>query len=302
MDFVAVQCPHCSSTKVAEYDGRHYRCGHCGSMFLRATTGPGEPPAPPPAKKASPAPWVALALIVPLGLVGLAGATGGVLYLTKRRSAVAPGPRTPLPHRPPNTVSAPAPEPPKARLASVREGRTIVKGAFWLVSYENVGKTPIGRPSVRVSLFDAAGRRLTEQQGWARRQILPPGESTVVLVSVPDVPAFARSEVAPQEPEAPQGWEKEAGVSVAEFTVQPRGSSADVVGTVKNDGASTLRFVQAVVVGRGADGTPVSYGDGYASVKELAPRASSGFKVSLGTWQIEPPLRYEVFAVGRPRD
>lgn len=203
---------------------------------------------------------------------------------------------------PPTTVVAAAPPTPTAELTQVVEATTSIGGKFFLAEYSNTGTIRIDRPSVIVSGFDANGARVVEQAGYAVRARLEPGESIVVLALIAAPPAGAtRYEVRAKPPESSGYSTPEVAVEIVESREQTSfGSTRKLVGTVRNNTATDVRFTRIVSVGRDADGRPCSFADGIPSETSLAAGASTGFDLSVGTFQASPPVRWEITAFGRP--
>jgi hypothetical protein len=273
-------------------------------------------PVPPPPLKQSPKPVRNAGLLLPLLVGGVAvcvlvGA-GAFFVVARGRAAPSAGWEEPPAYAPAVTTAkatAARPTPagndgqeitPKASLARVREGRTSIGGLFWLATYTNSGTVPIADPSAVASLFDATGKRVAEQPGYAVKKLLAPGESTPMLILVANAPKFAKAVVNLRDPEAPRYARDVLTPAVKEFTVGKGRFGRSAVGTVRNDQQTALRFIQIVVVGRDAQGDIVSYADGYATAKQLAPGQESGFDISLGTFEIEKPAKWEAFAVASP--
>ncbi len=307
--FIELKCPRCLSSSCAPIDPLHYRCAHCQTVFLRDAPPPRQdaPPVPPPVPYYAPpqasshGPLLALAAIAVLTLL-LMGA--GAAFFLAHRPAPRGVPAAGRPVQPVSVVETPAVPAvatpvPRAQLDAVRQGKSLTS-PFWLATYKNVGTVPIARPAARVSLFDASGHRVGEQSGYGKVSTLGPGQSTPILVLYMQAPTFARADVKPIDPEAPTYDDGEVPVSITEQSVAPPvyGQVA-VVGTVKNSTAGTVKFVHVVVEGVDGAGAIVSLADGYATTTTLGAGAASGFNVSTGTFQVEVPAKYRVFAVAR---
>ncbi len=336
MQTVVVRCPHCHAPQPEARASGQYTCAYCRHAFAvagaTAATYPAPPvprtvtpPTPPPpiAGTRSTVPRLALALVaIPLVLcVGVAvirsvavsgksalagtndgdepGAGAGILPALG--AGVVPSVAPSSPTVTPTSVSAAPAVVARAELRNVAEGTTMIGGKFWLADYVNVGDAPIERPSVVVSLFDAAGTRVGEQRGFAEREWLAPGASTAILVLVSSPPVYARAEMAAVGPEAAGAIDPQVGLEVLGVTERADGSSVHrkLTGTVRNGAPHPLRFPQVVAIGRSASGAPVSIANGYAtSSREIPAGGESGFELSVGTFEIERPARWELFGVG----
>ena len=319
---VEIACPRCGSTVSSAAVGDNYQCAHCQTRFVlvRATEGSQAVVvrAAAPGRGARVAVVVVGAVVVGAMLASWAlrpqaaerareGA--GVPRAAERRAAaegaaLQRGASVDVPAVGAVEVAvaeAAPPPPPQAELRGTIQGTLSIGGHYWLTTYANVGATAIGRPSVGVSLFDAGGKRVGEEQGFAEVSVLEPGATVPVLVLASAPPAYARAEIAPVAPEAASYETPDVPVSVREMTVQAGGlGRSECVGTVVNESGGPVEFTKVLVIGRDAEGALVSYAYGYATTTALAAGAESGFKVSLGTWEVRPPVKYEALALARP--
>ncbi|MDB4996742.1 MAG: hypothetical protein JWM74_4174 [Myxococcaceae bacterium] len=310
MSFVPVACPRCQSPRVDRLDATHYRCVHCQAMFVRDVP-PGEmapSPVGPPSTYVHYAPTpssrapllIGIAAAIFFVLVG-AGAVGAVLL---RRPAPAPRPVTIDPILRPTTgtaatANAPERDAPLAPQARVKSFRKQASGSstFWLVIYENSGTTTIRDPAARVSLFDATGHRVLEQPGYAKTKQLAPGETTPILVLAMSPPAFTRAEVAVVTPRAPSSYDTlPVPLEIVDFVPRKDNTFTKITGTVKNSSKQPVQFIEVVVTGVDASGEVVSLADGYATERQLAPGASTGFEITSGVFDVAPPTKYRVVA------
>lgn len=287
--------------------GDTYQCAHCHTRFVLERPAAGAPRTV--VIQAAPVQRSAVVLIL-VGVL-LAAAAAAIVLLRSGGGTTSPSPvrgdpvvavSTPAdaaaPAVPFKAVAAEvtAPDPPKAELEGTRRGETSIGGHFWLTTYVNVGTVPIGRPSVTVSLFDEGGKRVGEERGYAEVPVLAPGDRAPVLVLASKPPKYSRADLS-VDPQ-PQGYESPAlPLTVREMTVQS-GSfrQTEAVGTVVNEGDGPVDFAQVVVMGRDAEGALVSYAHGYTTVTALAPGVDSGFKISMGTWELEKATSYEAIA------
>ena len=188
---------------------------------------------------------------------------------------------------------------PAAEVRNLGEGTTRTGARIWLLDYVNVGTTPIARPNVTVSMFDAAGQRVGEQNGYARRDELGPGQSVTILVLKTNPPEFVRNEVQIAAPRPLTGESHEVVLSVIEQQVQRERFGQTLVGTVRNDSGVLARFAKVIVVGRDATGKPVAFADTFVTNRDLPPGQESGFSVRVGAFVLSEPVSYEVTSVGR---
>ena len=62
-----------------------------------------------------------------------------------------------------------------------------------MMDYTNNRQSPIARPQVVISMFDAAGQRIGEKPGFSRHNVLGAGQRSTILVLEPDPsPQLAR--------------------------------------------------------------------------------------------------------------
>lgn len=194
----------------------------------------------------------------------------------------------------------PPPPTPTAEIGHVKSGMSRTTGSYiWLVDYRNTGTVPIARPAVVAELLDTSGQVVAEQRGYGRRSVLPPGESTTILVLQRDPPEHASTRVEVRDP-SPVRFEREAAMEVASHEVSG-GRRPRVTGTVRNGTAAAAEFVNVVAVGRDAEGHPVAFASSFASPRDLPPGAEASFTIRVGTFMLGEPTTYEVFAYGRPQ-
>ena len=320
---VEIACPRCGSTVSSAAVGDTYQCAHCQTRFVLVRANQGSQAVVVRAAPSGRGARVALAV------AGAAVALGGVVAVRALgphdvpKGAMGAGevaaPRGPArvalaTAAPPSggegaapagasvaVAEAAPPPPPQAELQGTIRGTLSIGGHYWLTNYVNVGAIPIGRPSVGVSLFDEGGKRVGEERGFAEVSVLEPGASVPVLVLASAPPAYARAEIAPVAPEAARYETPDVPVSVREMTVQAGSlGRSECVGTVVNESGGPVEFTKVLVTGRDAEGALVSFANGYATTTALAAGAESGFKVSIGTWEVRPPVKYEAWALARP--
>jgi hypothetical protein len=307
---VEIECPRCSAGEPEKLSEEQFRCSHCGAIFVvdRGTKPhavvPRLSPVAPPSRVR-----FGTVVLVGVAVLAAAGVWSGIQGSRRRaereerehvsRSLAPTGSRDRLRGGPRVSISrVEKVEAPVAKITFTKKGRLSIGGDFWLLTYTNAGKIPISRPAAVVSLFDDAGHRVGEQVGYSPVKLLEAGASVPVLVLVSKPPVYARVEIAPQEPRPPSDYDRTpVSVTVVESIVRASyGSMKEAVGTVRNDTAQPVRFIQVVVIGRNAKGELVSLASGYSTTSNLEPKATSGFKVSIGTFEIEAPARYEIFA------
>jgi hypothetical protein len=193
----------------------------------------------------------------------------------------------------------PNPDPPVARLGKPIAGQNSVS-RFWLIPYTNEGTSPIARPQVMVRTYSDLDELMAEETGFAQIDRLDPGKTAIVLVLAQSEMKFSRFEVSPAEPKI-ASWEKIQAATVTEWREEkPDIGLSKIAGMAKNEWTGTLSFVIVEALGRNAAGEVVAYSNGYLNDSDLDPGESSGFALTLGVWEAEPPVRWELVAHGRP--
>jgi hypothetical protein len=320
MSFLEINCPRCSSHRVEQADAVHYRCLHCQSFFMRDGA---PPPMPPPAPAPVPVTsftgpgvripvqrrtnsgaligvLIAVGLVVGIVIIAVVGAAVSSARRARNLEPIPTATFEPVSTVTPSLVGQPTGPAPHSRIKSFKKGETINGDPFWILLYENTGESPIGNASARVSAFDGAGHRLDEASGFAVNKNLLPKKTTPVLILGKKI-LSAKEELEAQTPELPSSYDAgQLEMTVTDFTARKDHTLTDIVGTVKNGTTQSVRFIHVVAVGLDARGDTVSYADTFASAKELAPGATSGFKVNSGTFEISPPVRYQLFSVAMP--
>jgi hypothetical protein len=310
---VPITCPNCGSADLAERGPSDYRCNHCGSFFLARAgaalpSHPHPPHAPhPPHPPNLPHPPNILSgprrSSFPLVVLGVLFA---MMILGAVASAVLGGRAPPPPptYEPPinNALEIqPSGVEPRAELGAQIDGTTRIGGRFWLIDYRNVGEVEITNAAVAVSLFDASDTRIAEQSGYATVKRLQPGKSTTILVLINQPPTYQRAQIQIVKPQSSDYGLPEVELSVSDFReTNSVGALRDIIGTVKNPHKRMVRFVNVLVVGRDASDQPVSFATGIPTNNEIEAGGESGFSVNVGTFEVEPPKKWEVTVVGSP--
>jgi hypothetical protein len=295
---VRITCPSCGSADLEGRSASDYRCNHCGTFFVAKPAAP-DPAAPEPimprwtkeARPRRPAPFIVAGVLVALVVVG---ATTSMVIL--RSGSVAPPPPA---YEPPPSTYEPASA--SAELGAQIDGTTRNGLRFWLIDYRNTGIAEITNAGVVVSLFDASGARVAEQTGYSTVKRLQPGKRTTILVLLNTAVTQQRAEISMMKPSSSSYGLPEVELTVSDFRENPTfGSLRDIIGTVRNPNKRQVRFVNVLIVGRDSNEQPVSYATGTASQSEIDAGGQSGFSVGVGTFEVEPPKKWEVTVVGSP--
>ena len=197
-------------------------------------------------------------------------------------------------------VKPPAPATATVNLSvqSEQASSTRSGGRFWVFGVQNGGDQTLYRPRVVVSLFDADGVRVAEQTGWTHRQIIESGESDVVMVFIKEAPEQAVRQVVQALADTSTFLKpNQLPLPVTHYQVSQQRNRYELVGDVNNPHDHTMRFIKVVAVAQNAAGQPVGVANAYATQKELAPGASSGFKISAGTFMTEAPVEWRVTSI-----
>ena len=66
-----------------------------------------------------------------------------------------------------------------------------------------------------------------------------------------------------------------------------------------NQHDKTAKYVRLIAVAYNTDGEPIGIGNAFSSIKDLAPKQASGFKVRVGTFLQGEPASWQVRALAR---
>ncbi len=322
----SLKCGQCGSPDIEFLPGGFGRCRNCKTTY--APQGRHEAPQPPlpasyPSFPQPPAtPVVAATKFNPMLLIIIGGvllpalAIGGAFLYFASYSPPEPRPqqaaRTPAAQTSTSNTGAPIRSsggsetkevavvvPPKttAELRDIRT-QTVHSVLVYVARYVNTGETVITRPSATLSLFDANGKRLVEQAGYASMDWLEPGGWCVISVSVVNAPAHERAELKLGKPKAPDYESEPIKIKLAEWNASSGGFGSDrIAGTVRNESNVAVQFVKIIVYGLDAEGLPVSDSYAYATEDEIAPGGESGFQVMVTSLAVGPAAKYQVQAV-----
>jgi hypothetical protein len=287
---LTTRCPACLSLDVVPVQPIGWSCRNCGARF---TTEGGQILVQPRSGRGR-------AWLIAAGVVTACLAAG--LWALRDPEPVAPpapAAATPTEVPPPAAVTAPVSNgPAQAELVDVRDASTNLGDRYWLMTYRNTGGSTIDRPGVVVKLFDAAGAVVKEETGSGPRDQIEPGGSIPMFVLIHEPPKHARAEVSVMPPVAATrpSWKVPLQAEGLGHKRQPLGATV-VVGELVNPHGASARFIDVVVVGVDDGGRPVSWGSGIPSADTLPAGARAAFQVRMGTFEIEPPTRYQAYAV-----
>lgn len=188
--------------------------------------------------------------------------------------------------------------------AELRDVRSAVRHTVlvYMGRIVNTGETVIVRPSAVLSMFDASGKRVLEQAGYASDDWLEPGQWCPVTVSVLNPPEHQRAEFKLVKPRARDYEAEPITIKLVEWGVTRQGDTDRITGTVRNESDKTVRFVKIMAYGLDAEGLPVSDSYVYATEDEIPPGGESGFQVSTTSLRVGEAARYQVQARAMAKD
>ncbi len=179
-------------------------------------------------------------------------------------------------------------------------GTTSQGGQYWILGIQNNSESTLSRPGVMLSLFNEQGKRIEEQGGWSLREMLEPGEKSVVLVYVNEVPIEShKHELNAFSSQSKLYGSEQVEINVTDFSVAKKNKSFELIGDVVNNHDFAVKYVRLMAVAYDINGKPIGTGNAFSSVKDLAPNQSSGFKVKVGTFLQGEPDTWRVWALGR---
>lgn len=324
----SLKCGQCGSPDIEFLPGGFGRCRNCKTTYAPQAAHPAPmPPVPmppghgpqpfpqspqpssmayPPARPANAAGCI-IGLLVVFGLMAVGAAY--FLFVGSRPTFMgpedAPTPRISPSTKPAGASNQPAtvqvkdiPAPKAKRTeAELRDVRSATPHGIlvYVARYMNTGETPIVRPSAVLSLFDASGKRVAEQAGYAHVEWLAPGQWCAVSCTIAKPPEYARAELKIAKPRAPEYETQPLPMVLVEWGVDNNGFGTDrVTGTLRNETGKAVRFARIVVTGLDSAGLPVSDSYAFASEDEIAPGAESGFQVLVTSLKVGEPVRYQV--------
>lgn len=324
----SLKCGQCGSPDIEFLPGGFGRCRNCKTTYAPQGAHPAPmPPVPmPPVPVHVPQPFpqgsfpqppaaaqgtakprpVALAV---LGLLVAGALVLGGMYFVRRMAptdAWSPPAQTGPVKTSPGTSAngkASSPDgktvvevtPPKVE-AELRDVRSAVRHSVlvYVGRIVNTGETVIVRPSAVLSLFDATGKRVLEQPGYASDDWLEPGQWCPVTVSVVNAPQHERAEFKLAKPRARDYEVPPIILKLVEWGVTRQGDTDRITGTVRNESDKTVRFVKIIACGLDGEGLPVSDSYTFATEDEIAPGGESGFQVNTTSLRVGDAARYQV--------
>ena len=188
------------------------------------------------------------------------------------------------------------------KIISQFAGITSNQDKYWIVTIKNQSQQPVARAGVVISLYDETGQRIEEQKGYVKRKILAPDAQASVLVLVQKAPKFAKAEFSTFAAK-PLSFDKPyAKLEIASFITKKTKYSekfTEIIGDVYNPNDFQVDYTKIVVLAKDEKGQTIGIADGYATHSSLKPKAKSGFKVTIGAFQVKPENKFEVYAIGQ---
>lgn len=173
---------------------------------------------------------------------------------------------------------------------------------WWLLQYFNTGDVPISFPSIKCELHDASGEPF---EYIARSNVywLPTGEYAWILaMPTTDTSGDASFTVDGPKSAARQqvAWKR---LEPSQIEIEPHPNTymskfPYLTGRVANNSGSKLGSIRLQGIGYDEEDKVCAYATGYAKPTTLEAGGTSDFKFGTGTWQVRPPVRWEVESWG----
>ncbi|MFQ6101924.1 MAG: LysM peptidoglycan-binding domain-containing protein [Anaerolineae bacterium] len=196
----------------------------------------------------------------------------------------------------------PTPTPLPFGVRGVALYETPVGGLWCLGEIVNTTAFTLTNVQVRVTLFDAAGERLTEVDVFAAGDLIPPGERSpfgVLFTSPPAAWASPQVTIIRGEAAGPLA-DSYVPITVAEVEGQPSGPQFRVSGVVQNASAEqAASSVYVIATTYDAQGSVTGFRQGMVELEgTLAPGATAPFDL-LFSFHGDAPTDFNVIALGR---
>lgn len=192
-------------------------------------------------------------------------------------------------------------EKPQVNIISEVKGETITGGIYWIFAIRNDSSIKVNRANVVASLFNSSGKRVDEQAGWSKREILAPNEESVVLLYIADPPKEPYTvKLAAQGKPVGTFSVSEELLEVSDFMVKKPGEKRyEIIGDVVNTNDYQMDFVKVIAVALNKNKQPIGVADAFVSSTNIAAQQQSGFKITAGTFLTEVPDSWSLWAKGR---
>jgi DNA-directed RNA polymerase subunit RPC12/RpoP len=309
-DFETIKCPACGASDIKSISHSMGKCSYCGSKFLLTEKQlhvlKGNKPT-----------W-----IIVLALVLVISALAIYLLLQRNKPKETPlqikKPSIGIPNLKVNlpTINAKAMtisqedlkqnpdalDSPKVSILHTVKGVTSQGGIYWIMTLRNDSEQAIIQAGAVVSLLTSDNKRLEEQKGYSKISPLQPQQETSVLVYIANPPkqdyhiefdSFG-SYIKYIKP-------NQAFLNVTDFTVKPTSTNSslvNIIGDISNNNTFPVKFAKVIAIAKDANGNAIGLAEGFVTHSNLAPKATSGFKISAGTFVTQSPQSWELLAVG----
>ncbi len=190
---------------------------------------------------------------------------------------------------------------PRISITHQVKGETFGGGVYWILAIRNDSAIKVNRANVVASLFDETGKRVDEQAGWSKHEILAPTEESVVLLYIADPPKVPYTvELMAQGKPLNAFSSAEELLDVGDFIVKNTGEKRyEIIGDVVNTKEYQMDFVKVVAVAMNENNQPIGVADAFVSSTNIAARQQSGFKITAGTFLTQTPGSWSLWAKGR---
>ena len=309
-DFKIPKCPSCGSSVIETGSEKSTECSYCGSVLLLKDEKSSKVN-----NQYSKLNAVLLVLIIVGGVIALylnqikdtiekikPQIDTPIIGISKNKYAIPKMNTKAMAITPEDVAKSPTSIQPKVSIVHQSKGETIIGGLFWIVTIRNDSDKTIVRPRVIASLFDENNKRIEEQNGWSKLTQLQPGQQTEVLVLISKPPTVEYTSKLQAEAKLPNFMSvNQEMIEVLDFTLKPNDNNPRnvvIVGDVKNSNAYQVDFVRVVAVAKDNKGNAIGLADAYVSNSSLAANDQSGFKIKAGTFVIQAPVTWSLWAFG----
>lgn len=280
------RCPSCGATDLVADRLDRWRCSACGTL---SWVEDGEVHGVAPPRRS---PWPRLAV----GAIVLAAVALGLTWIGRTATPdTAPAPPSKQLDRRPSA------EPPEISSPYQRRGTTPDGTPFWLVTYRNVDGVPVGRPGLRLTLYDPDGHVLESVDAAGPFEELLPGDEAILLVRSPRAD-FARAVVTPSPPFQSRREPQTFRLYPKELTEVTTRRGPTVSGDVTNTRDVPVMLRDVIVVGRDRDGIPTAWASGPAETERLDPGEETAFEVVAGTYVVQPTAYWTAYVFAAPAE
>jgi len=194
----------------------------------------------------------------------------------------------------------PTPTPQPVQVQNTAFYKTPVGSLWGLGEVANTTEVTLTNVQVRVTLFDAAGDPVAENDTFVAADLVPPGASSPFGLLFTTAPDWASYQMTVVRADGAGGLaDAYVPISVIEVDGRPTESQFRVSGTVKHVGTATANSVDIIVTTYNAQGAVTGFRHETVKFEEgLTPGATKAFTVLL-TAHEESPDDFSVIALGR---